>query len=430
MLDRFDRLYSIEAEQSVIGALLHDNSAYWIICDKLDKMDFYDDMHKSIYSTISQMIESSVPADVITVTEENEKIDLAYVGTIAKNCIGAANIERYAEIVSQKAAIRRFHDAGLQITEASMESDDAEEMAHNAYSAIEHAANTKHVTKEDTITDILKDRVEALEKRFESGGGLVGISTGFADIDEATLGLKPADLIIVAARPSMGKTSFAMNIAENVAASGGSVMVFSLEMSKTDLVDRSICSYGKVDSTRFRSGKLEDRDWPRVTSSVGAITGWKLHIDDTPSMTHQKMLVRAREKLRTHGLDLVVVDYLQLMSAEGNNRNEQISTISRGLKMMARELNVPVIVLSQLNRELERRPNKRPVLADLRDSGAIEQDADVVMFIYRDEIYNEESPDKGTAEIDISKQRAGPIGTRRLVFKGEYYRFFDMHRGY
>ena len=430
--------HSVEAEQAVIGGLLLDNKAWDFIADTVYEDDFYRLDHKLIFRAIGQLAEKSHPFDVVTLSdwlERNQQLDdaggLAYLGTLAKNTPSAANIKSYATIVREKAILRHLVTIGAQISEmgfnAGKESssdilDTAEKLVFEI--AEKGARSTQGFVG---IKDLLTRAVDRIDTLFQLDNPITGVPTGWHRFDEKTSGLQPSDLIIVAGRPSMGKTSFAMNVAEYAALHGDkAVAVFSMEMPGEQLAMRLISSIGRIDQHKLRTGKLSDNDWPRLTDAVGTLAESPIFIDDTPALTPNELRAKARRLARQHGqLGLIVVDYLQLMRSpgSGDNRAAEISEISRGLKALAKELNVPVVALSQLNRSLEQRPNKRPVMSDLRESGAIEQDADVIVFIYRDEVYNEDSPDKGIAEIIIGKQRNGPIGMVKQTFVAQYTRF-------
>ncbi len=429
--------HSVEAEQSVLGGLTLDNAAWDQLADVVTEDDFYRRDHRLIFRAIAKLAEQGNPFDVITLSEWLENRGelenaggLAYLGALAKNTPSAANIRAYAAIVRERSVLRGLIRVGTDIADAAYlpEGRDGAELLDLAerrvFEIAERGARGKRgFVSMRELSALAIDRIDVL---FNQGGAITGIPTGFADFDEMTSGLQRSDLVIVAGRPSMGKTSYAMNIAEHVAIKENKVVaVFSMEMPGDQLAMRMISSLGRIDQHRVRTGKLDDSDWPRLTSAVGILAEAPMFVDDTPALTPTELRARCRRLRREHGLDLVVIDYLQLMQVAGHkeNRTAEISEISRNLKAMAKELNVPVVALSQLNRSLEQRPNKRPVMSDLRESGAIEQDADIIIFIYRDEVYNEDSPDKGTAEIIIGKQRNGPIGTVRVTFLGKYTRF-------
>jgi replicative DNA helicase len=429
--------HSIEAEQSVLGGLMLDNNAWDKIADIVNEDDFYRRDHRLIFHAIAQLVEQQSPSDVVTLSEwldkrkELEKAGgLAYLGQLAKNTPSAANIIAYAQIVRERSILRQLISVGNDIAGSCYQTEGrkSEQLLDNAEKLVFEIAEKGARGRRDfvSIKDLLVKAVDKIDMLFQQDTPITGLPTGFNDFDDMTSGLQPADMVVVAGRPSMGKTTFAMNIAENAALKTDMpVAIFSMEMPGEQLAMRLLSSLGRIDQHRVRTGKLDDDDWPRLTSAVGLLAEAKLFIDDTPALTPNELRARARRLAREHGLGLIVIDYLQLMQGSGTreNRVNEISEISRSLKALAKELNVPVIALSQLNRSLEQRPNKRPVMSDLRESGAIEQDADVIVFIYRDEVYNEDSPDKGTAEIIIGKQRNGPIGTVRLTFLGQYTRF-------
>ena len=430
--------HSIQAEQSVLGGLMLENSAWDEVADRLSEQDFYRRDHRLIFEAIRTLVDQGSPYDVITLSEWLGKQDaletaggLAYLGTLAKNTPSAANIRAYAEIVREYSVLRQLIGVGTSIANAGYfpEGRAAKELVDYAEQQVFQIAEQGSHSRSGfvRIKDLLSAAVDKIDELFHRDNPITGVPTGFNDFDEMTAGLQNSDLVIVAGRPSMGKTTYAMNIAENAAIREKiPTAVFSMEMPGEQLAMRLMSSLGHIDQHKVRTGKLEDDDWPRLTSAVSILAEAPLFIDDTPALSPTELRARARRLKREHGLGLIVVDYLQLMQTGrggAENRTNEISEISRGLKALAKELHVPVIALSQLNRGLEQRPNKRPVMSDLRESGAIEQDADVIVFIYRDEVYNPDSPDKGTAEIIIGKQRNGPIGSVRLTFLGQYTRF-------
>ncbi|PPD35663.1 MAG: replicative DNA helicase [Methylomonas sp.] len=430
--------HSIQAEQSVLGGLMLDNQTWDSVADKVIETDFYRRDHQLIFRSIAQLAEKQDPFDVVTLSEVLEGTGelqdvggLAYLGMLAKDTPSAANIVAYANIVRDRSVLRQLIHVGTEISDSAFSTEGREtaDLLENAERRVFEIAEQRQRGQGgfNSIKSLLAKAVDKIEMLYEQDGDITGASTGFTDLDEKTSGLQPSDLIIVAGRPSMGKTTIAMNMAENVALkSGMPVAVFSMEMPGEALAMRMMSSLGRIDQHKVRTGKLDDDDWPRLTSAINMLAETKLFIDDTPALTPTEVRSRARRLTREHGqLGLIVLDYLQLMQSpsSGDNRVQQISDISRGLKALAKELNVPVIALSQLNRNLEQRPNKRPVMSDLRESGAIEQDADLIIFVYRDEVYNEDSPDKGIAEVIIGKQRNGPLGTVRLTFLGQYTRF-------
>lgn len=430
--------HSSQAEQSVLGGLMLDNRAWDLIADRVTETDFYRKEHRLIFRAVARLADTLQPFDVVTLSEDLERQGqlqeaggLIYLAALARETPSAANIRAYADIVREYSVLRQLIAVGTDIADSAFNPGGRDSIAllDEAESRVFQIAEqrTRGGSGFVPIKALLTRAVDRIETLFQKDEPITGLSTGFADFDEMTSGLQKSDLIIIAGRPSMGKTSFAMNIAENVAIrSGLPVAVFSMEMPGEQLAMRMMSSLGRIDQHRVRTGKLEDDEWPRLTSSVSILAEAKLFIDDSPDLTPTEVRARARRLKREYGaLGLVVIDYLQLMQAPGagENRVAEISAISRGLKSLAKELEVPVIALSQLNRNLEQRPNKRPVMSDLRESGSIEQDADLVVFIYRDEVYHEDSPDKGSAEIIIGKQRNGPIGTLKLTFLGQYTKF-------
>ncbi|MCX7124527.1 MAG: replicative DNA helicase [Gammaproteobacteria bacterium] len=430
--------HSIEAEQSVLGALMLDHRTWDQVADRIVVEDFYRGDHRAIFEAILKLISRNQPFDVLTIAEvlkSENKLSLlssgeAYLYELAQNTPSAANIIAYASIVRERSVLRQLISVGTNVSDSVFHPDgrDSQELLDHAerlvYKISEHQ---QRGTGPIGIADLLSKATDRLDQLYHSKGSITGVSTGFADFDKMTSGLQAGDMVVIAGRPSMGKTSFAMNIAEFAAIKQDKpVMVFSLEMPAEQLALRMISSLGRIDQHKVRTGQLSDSDWPRVTSAVSVLSESKLYVDDTPGLSPLELRTRARRVARKHGgLSLIVIDYLQLMTSSGSreNRTNEISEISRSLKGIAKEFNVPVIALSQLNRGLEQRTDKRPVMSDLRESGAIEQDADVIAFIYRDEVYNEDSPHKGSAEIIIRKQRNGPIGDFRLTFLGQYTRF-------
>ena len=434
--------HSVEAEQSVIGGLLLENEALDKVADILSPNDFYRHDHKTIYLHIAKLVEHNKPADIVTVAESlennaelSEVGGLAYLATLAQSTPTAANIRRYAEIVHERAVMRQLVTVGSGIAESAYlpNGRDAQQLLDEAEAKIFQIAEGGRKSSEG-FTDIkvllpqVADRIDMLFSR-DNPSDVTGIPTGFADLDSMTSGLQPGDLVIVAGRPSMGKTAFAINIAENVALDTGlPVAIFSMEMPSTQLAMRMIGSVGRLDQHRMRTGKLEDEDWEKLTTALGKLNEAPVFIDEGSGLSSFDVRARARRLHRQCGkLGLIVLDYLQLMTApagrQQENRATEISEISRSLKALAKELNVPLIAISQLNRSVDQRPDNRPVMSDLRESGAIEQDADIIMFVYRDEYYHPDRQDKGTAEIIIAKQRNGPIGRVRLTFLGQHTRF-------
>ncbi|TWH77211.1 replicative DNA helicase [Azomonas agilis] len=436
--------HSLEAEQAVLGGLMRENTAWERVCEQVSESDFYRYDHRLIFRAIQQLAERNQPFDVVTLAEQLDQAGvgaqtggLAYLGDLVRNTPSVANIKAYAQIIRERATLRQLITISNQIAETAYfpQGLKAEEVLDEAERQIFQIAEARPKTGGPLpINELLSKTVNRIDTLFNSHQGLIGVSTGFSDLDEKTNGLQGSDLIVIAGRPSMGKTTFAMNMVESaVLRTDKAVLVFSLEMPADSLVMRLLSSLGRIDQTKIRTGKLEDDDWPRLTSAVNLLTERKLFIDDTAGISPTEMRARARRLAREHGeIGLIMVDYLQLMripGASGENRTNEISEISRSLKALAKEFNCPVLALSQLNRSLEQRPNKRPVNSDLRESGAIEQDADIIMFIYRDEVYNPNSEYKGVAEIIIGKQRNGPIGTVRLAFLGRYTRFDNLAPG-
>ena len=432
--------HSIEAEQSVLGGLLLDNSAWDKIADFVSPEDFYRYDHRLIFQHIARLISASRPADVITVFEslssanKAEEIGgLSYLNALAQNTPSAANIRRYAEIVRDRGILRKLISVSDEISGSAFnpQGKEVKQMLDEAESKIFAIAEegSRGMQGFQEIQPLLTQVVERIDELYnrENPNDITGVPTGFVDLDRMTSGLQPGDLIIVAGRPSMGKTAFSVNIGEHVSTDSGlPVAIFSMEMGGSQLAMRMLGSVGRLDQHRLRTGRLNDEDWPRLTHAIQKMNDAQIFIDETPALSSIELRARSRRLARQCGkLGLIIVDYLQLMSANapGENRATEISEISRNLKGLAKELNCPVIALSQLNRSLEQRPNKRPVMSDLRESGAIEQDADLILFIYRDEVYNPDSPEKGMAEIIIGKQRNGPIGSVRMTFLGQYTKF-------
>ncbi len=429
--------HSIEAEQAVLGGIFLDKDAWLNVVERVGEADFYRKDHRIIYHAVAELEADGQPFDLVTVAEwleSHQQLDeaggLSYLAAIAENTPSAANINAYADIVRKRSVLRQLIRATTEISETvfnpmGRSSDEILDLAEQSiFEIAEQEGRGRRAFK--PVKELLASALDRIDELFRKDSPITGVATGFDDFDQRTAGLQRADLIIVAGRPSMGKTAFAVNIAEHAAIKDKlSVAIFSMEMPGEQLAMRMMSSLGRIDQHKVRTGKLSDDDWPRLTSTVKLMTDTKLMIDDTPALTPAELRARCRRIAREQSLDLVVVDYLQLMQVPNTkeNRATEISEISRSLKAMAKELNVPVVALSQLNRSLEQRPNKRPVMPDLRESGAIEQDADLIVFIYRDEVYDEESPDKGIAEIIIGKQRNGPIGTTKLAFLGQYTRF-------
>jgi len=435
--------HSIEAEQSVLGGLLLSADAWDAVSEAVVDSDFYRPDHRLIFRQIAKLAEASEPVDVITVADKLEARGelasaggLPYLAELAQNTPSASNIRAYAQVVSERASLRKLIEAAQDIAESgfSPEGRTSDELIDEAERRIMQISEQgPKAGGPQGVNPLLQAALGRIEELFNSGGDITGLSTGFKDLDGMTSGLQPSDLVIVAGRPSMGKTSFAMNLVEHaILGQERPILVFSMEMPADSLIIRMLSSIGRIDQTRIRNGKLEQEDWPKLSAAVSKLKDVPLYIDDTAALTPTEVRSRSRRVAREHGqLGMIMVDYLQLMQIAGSSegRTAEISEISRSLKAIAKEFQCPVVALSQLNRSLEQRPNKRPVNSDLRESGAIEQDADVIMFIYRDEVYNEESPDKGVAEIIIGKQRNGPIGICRLAFIGQFTRFENLARG-
>jgi len=437
--------HSLEAEQSVLGGLLLDNETWDRVGESVVAQDFYSRSHRIIFEAIGALIELGEPVDLITLSENlenDQKLEDAggfvYLAEMMKNTPSAANITAYADIVRERAVTREMISVANEIAEAGYDtqgrtSADLLDFAETkVFQIAEQRANKSEGP--ENIHSVLEKTVDRIEKLYQQPhDGVTGVSTGFSDLDKMTAGLQPSDLIIVAARPSMGKTTFAMNLAENAAMTEDKpALIFSLEMPSEQIMMRMLASLGRIDQTKIRTGQLGDEDWARLSSTMGLlIEKGKMYIDDAAGLTPTEVRSRARRIARDNdGISLIMIDYLQLMRAPqfADNRTLEIAEISRSLKALAKELEVPVVALSQLNRSLEQRADKRPVNSDLRESGSIEQDADLIMFIYRDEVYHDDSEFKGMAEIIIGKQRNGPIGRVPLTFQGQFSRF-DNYAG-
>jgi replicative DNA helicase len=434
--------HSIEAEQSLIGGLLLDNAAWERIGDAVAESDFYRDDHRRIFRHIARLLEVGRPADVVTVYESIEKANeveqtggLAYLGEIANNTPSAANIRRYAEIVRERAVLRKLVTVGDEIAASALNpaGRDVKQLLDEAESKVFEIAEAGSRTSQGfvAIQPLLGQVVDRIEQLYdqENPSEITGIPTGFIDLDRMTSGLQPGDMIVVAGRPSMGKTAFALNIAEHVGVELRlPVAIFSLEMSGPQLAMRLLSSVGRLDQTRVRNGKLTDEEWDKMTVALGKLHEAPIHIDETGAINPTDLRARARRLHRQCGkLGLIVIDYIQMMTStkEGENRATEVSDISRAIKSLAKELKVPIIALSQLSRKVEERNDKRPLMSDLRESGAIEQDADIIMMMYRDEYYNKDTTEKGVAEAIVGKHRNGPVGTVHLTFLGEYTKFVN-----
>jgi len=433
--------HSAEAEQAVLGGLMLDNRAWDTVADVLSDGDFYRSDHRLIFEAIQHLADTGRPYDPVTISElltNNDKLSQAggldYLGELARETPSAANIRAYAEIVRERAMLRELIRVGGDIASSAHDTkgNSATDLVDEAERRVLEIAERgkRRGSGFVPIRHVLSPTIDRLDTLHNTPGDLTGVSSGFNELDRMTAGLQAGDLIVVAGRPSMGKTSLAMNIAENAALckSPTPAAIFSMEMSSDQVALRMISSLGQLDQSKLRTGRFRDEDWPTITGVIAQMSEAPIFIDDTPALSPTEVRARARRLKREHGLGLIVLDYIQLMGVAGSveNRATEISEISRGLKALARELEVPVIALSQLNRSVEQRTDKKPVMSDLRESGAIEQDADLILFIYRDEVYDKETPRKGIADIIVAKQRNGPIGEFPLTFRGQYTRFDDF----
>jgi len=430
---------NLEAEQSVLGAMLIEKEAIPKVLELLRPDDFYREAHSLILQAIMRLFERSEAVDLVTVTEElRQQSHLeaagggAYLASLASAVPTAANVEYYARIVEEKGVLRKLITTATSIVASGYEGkDEVEYILDLAEQQIFGLAQRRSQKSYASIKTVLMETFERIEHLYNNKGGVTGVPTGFKDLDMLTSGLQPSELIVIAARPSMGKTVLSLNIARNVAVGGKvPVAIFSLEMSRDQLAQRLLCADAGVDGQRLRTGFLTESDWPKLSTALGRLSEAPIFIDDTPGASVIEIRAKSRRIKAEHGLGLIVIDYLQLMNSNrrSENRQQEISEISRSLKALARELNVPVVALSQLSRAVEQRQDRHPMLSDLRESGAIEQDADVVAFIYRDEYYNLESEKKGIAELIISKQRNGPTGNVELFFRKELSRFDNLDR--
>ena len=430
--------HNLDAERSVLGGILLDNSALFQIMDVVRDEDFYRPAHQKIYQAQMALSAKSEPIDEITLVAElraQQALEMVggavYIASLCDRIPTAANIANYARIVREKAILRKLISTATEIaTKGYDEADDVDTLLDQAETTIFEIADQREKRGLTPVRDIIKETFKRVEKLYEKRELVTGVPTGYDELDKKLAGLQPSDLLILAARPSVGKTALALNMVCNAAIRHKKgCAVFSLEMSKEQLVMRMLTSEARVDASRLRSGMLTENDWPRLARAAGVISEAKVFIDDTAAMTVLDMRAKCRRLKAEGSLDLVMIDYLQLMRGHGkamDSREREISEISRGLKAIAKELNVPVVALSQLNRSVESRADKRPMMSDLRESGAIEQDADVIMFIYRDEVYNPETTEKGVAEIIIAKQRNGPIGDVKLRFFHEFTRYENL----
>lgn len=434
--------HSVEAEQAVLGGLLIAPAAWDQVADVVRSEDFYRPDHRLIFEGIGALAASGKPCDVVTVSEQLERIGrledaggLAYLGTLARDTPTAANVRAYAEIVRERSLLRRLITVGTDIAASAFnnEGSSARDLVDRAEQGVFEIAEAGFRARDGAVPvrTLLPEIIDQIDELHTNPDKPRGLLTGFADFDKLTGGLRPGDLVVVAGRPSMGKSALAVNIAEYAAINPSiraSVAIFSMEMPSDQVVTRMLSSIGSVPLGSLRSGRISDEDWVRITGATSQLSEAKIFVDETPALTPTELRARARRVKREHGLGLIVVDYLQLMQVPGTkeNRATEIAEISRGLKVLAKELAVPVIALSQLNRSVEQREHKKPVMSDLRESGSIEQDSDIILLIYRDEVYNRETTKKGIAEIDVAKHRNGEIGTFLLTFQGQYTRFVNF----
>ncbi|HOV25192.1 MAG TPA: replicative DNA helicase [Pseudobacteroides sp.] len=430
---------NIEAEQSVLGSMLLDKEVIPVVTEILKSEDFYRADHKEIFEAIMDLFDAGEPIDLITVSEQLKlrgTIDniggLEYLTNIASAVPTTANAKHYAKIVEEKSTLRKLIKASSEIVNMGYEaSEELSYIVDKAEKSIFDVLQKRGTQGFSPIKDVLVDTFNKLEELYNNKGHITGIPTRFVDLDHKTSGLHNSDLILIAARPAMGKTAFALNIAQNAAIySGVPVAIFSLEMSKEQLVSRILCSEAMVDSQKVKTGKLEDEDWKKIARALGPLSEAPIYIDDTPGISISEIRAKCRRLKLEKNLGLVVIDYLQLMQGRGRSesRQQEISEISRSLKILAKELNVPVITLSQLSRAAEQRADHRPILSDLRESGAIEQDADIVMFLYRDDYYNPDTDKKNIAEVILAKHRSGSTGTIELTWLGAYTKFANMEK--
>lgn len=431
--------HNVEAERAVIGSMIMDSDAILVASEMLTAEDFYQGQYGIIFDTLSEMYKIGIGVDIVTLQDKlrekevpPELSSVEFIGGLIGGVPTSANIKRYAGIVHEKAMLRRL----IQVTEhissvCYMDRQPINEILDETEKSIFDVLQKRGGSSFEPIRDIVLRTLDSIERAAKQKGHITGLETGFRDLDYKTAGLQKSDLVLIAARPAMGKTAFVLNIAEYMALhSKSTIAIFSLEMSKEQLIKRMLSMNSHVDSQKIRTGSLEDTDWDRLVGSVRKIGNSNLMIDDTSGITVQELRSKCRKLKIEKGLDLVIIDYLQLMSGSGrrrgDNRQQEISDISRALKIMARELNIPVIALSQLSRAVEQRPEKKPLLSDLRESGAIEQDADMVMFLYRDEYYNPDTEEKGVAEVIIAKQRSGPTGSVKLAWLSQYTKFGNL----
>jgi len=428
--------YNLEAEQSVIGSMLIDKTAISRVVEVLKGDDFYRDSHKVIFNAIFELYQKDTPIDMITLLEHlrsAEKLEasggITYISEISNSIPSTANLSSYIKIVDDKSVLRKLIRASTEIMETCYsKQDDVEGVMDIAQQRVFNIAERKNSSDFEAMNTVLERGFLEIERIFNNRGETTGVSSGFGDLDDMTSGFQKGDMILIAARPSMGKTTFVLNLAQYAALRGGkSVAVFSLEMSKEQLAYKLLCAEANVDMTKLRNGSLEDRDWENIAKASGPLAAAKIYIDDTAGTSVMDMRSKCRKLKMEHGIDMIVIDYLQLMSGSNpENRQQEVSEISRSIKALAKEMQCPVIALSQLSRAPEQRADHRPMLSDLRESGSIEQDADLVMFLYRDEYYNKETEDKNVAECIIAKQRNGPVGTVKLAWIGQFSKFGSL----
>ncbi|WP_026487127.1 replicative DNA helicase [Caldanaerobius polysaccharolyticus] len=431
--------HNLEAEKAVLGAILLEKDVIVDVVELLKPEDFYRESHSIIYRTILELYDKNQPVDLITVTDELNQRNLlekvggaAYLTSLVAGVTSISNVEHYCRIIEEKAVMRRLIKASAEIMDSGYnESDDVENILDVAEQKIFDIAQSRNRQPFTPIKDVLIETIDRIDELYKNKGKIIGLPSGFVDLDMKTSGFQPSDLILIAARPSMGKTAIAMNIVEYVAVKQKvPVMIFSLEMSKQQLTQRLLCSLSMVDSHKLRMGDLTEEDWPKLAAAVGVLSDAPIYIDDTPAITTMEVRAKCRRLKLEKGLGLVVIDYLQLMQSnkKAESRQQEVSDISRSLKALAREIDVPVIALSQLSRAPETRSDHRPMLSDLRESGSIEQDADIVMFLYREDYYNPDTDKKNIAEVIIAKQRNGPTGTVELGWLGQYTKFVNLAR--
>ena len=431
---------SIEAEKSVLGSMMIDKNVIAQAVEILSAEDFYRDAHKYIFKSIVEMYQRDEPIDEITLLEHLKSTDrleksggISYITEIGSSVLTTANVKSYIKIVEDKATLRKLIDSSAKIIESCYNNqDDVEKVIDVAEQKIFDLAEKKSSSDFEPLSDILERGFEQIETLFNNKGEVTGVGPGFKDLDDLTSGFQKGDMILIAARPSMGKTTFALNIAEHAALrEGKSVVIFSLEMSKEQLAYKLLCSEANVDMLKLRTGNLEDKDWENIARASGPLSSAKIYIDDTAGVSIMEMRSKCRRLKIEYGIDLILIDYLQLMSGSGEeSRQQEVSEISRNIKAIAKEMQCPVIALSQLSRAPEQRADHRPMLSDLRESGSIEQDADLVMFLYRDEYYNKETEEKNVAECIIAKQRNGPVGNVKLAWIGQFSKFGNLEHNY